>query len=341
MLFFRKGITTLGPAATRALRRKQAHQDKWPFSYSMLFDLSQKYTEDDEEMLSSLYEWIRAGDGVYKKTEEHRLKILDDVIFEEVKKRIDSLHAMRVHDMATSNGITSFDLFSRLASFGKVTIHASDYYDVLYISCPSGSRWCVVFDAEFEPIQFIGPGMVLSAFRREPPRYLVNRLAQSLVTTFVVPRATKLLRAVKLNRDHGTAQLPEGSVKVVKLFHPKCVALAAREPRFTLGRDDLFRPARTRYDIIRIMNALTPDHFETARVLESIPLIASNLPDNGLIVLGRNVDEEAGQLRATIFERCRTKLVPLYDFGNGYELKAPVLDLTVTSYPPATTSDGL
>jgi hypothetical protein len=79
--------------------------------------------------------------------------------------------------------------------------------------------------------------------------------------------------------------------------------------------------------VVRVMNALTPNHFDVERVREGVAACASNVVEGGMFIVGRSVDEEDARVQATAFIRRQSSLVPYRDFSEGYELKELVTDV--------------
>ena len=174
-----------------------------------------------------------------------------------------------------------------------MAVHATDYYDAIYVVRVPNSKWSVVFDAELQPLQFVGAGMVLSARRNAPWRYIANRLVQRWVLRRHLEPARQLLQAsLSNNGELISGNGVPAQVRRVPLFHPDCVAAARHDPRFTLGRHDLFAPSPRTYHVIRVMNVLTPEHLPEDLLRRAVCACATGLREGGLFVAGRTVDEE-------------------------------------------------
>lgn len=326
------GITAFGPRATAALAQEDAHRGWWPFAYTLLPELAKiSVTDADEALIERLYRSMRAGTGTYKITRRSRSAVMDEVLVNLLAERFPATSPIRIHDMAASNAVTSLEMFDCLRQKLDVYVHASDYYDALYIVSLADSAWQVVLDVNLRPLQFVGYGMVLSGYKWEPARYPINRLAQTIVRRRVVSRATEL--AARVLRE-GMETNGSGEVRRVSLFHPRCIEDARASTRFSLGRDDVFEPAPASYQVIRVTNALTTDHFSLDRVRDAIVAVCRNLERGGLLLLGRNADETDGALRATVFVRNGETLVGIRDLAGGYELKDEVEALRLDDRRP-------
>src|SRR4051812_28172699 len=85
-----------------------------------------------DEKLSRILGVMPAGCFTLKKTGGNRLKDLDEAIV----SHLDLLPAgrIRIHDMASSTGITSLELYDRLSAIRAVNMRSSDLYDAVFVA---------------------------------------------------------------------------------------------------------------------------------------------------------------------------------------------------------------
>jgi len=317
-VLYKHGITAPGPAAERALAAEAAHRGWWPFAYTLLESIGRDYREADEPLLERLYQSMAAGEGVFKITRRNRFRDLDERLAQELTGRFPGEDPLIVHDMAASSGITSLDLFRRLSRDRVVTVHATDYFDALWMADLPGERWTVVFDVDRHPLQVVGSGFVISCRQPPPLRYPVNRVLQTWLMKQVVPRAqARLDSGAEPDRPRGSGMV--AGVRRVPLFHPECVIEARAERGFHLGRHDLFQPNPHPCQVVRILNALTPAHFSPERVTAGIRAGATNLARGGLLILGRSPEDDDSRTRATAFEWTGETLATVWELNGGYE----------------------
>lgn len=320
-LLWKRGVTARGNFADWALQMEQRSEGWWPFAYTILEDIAGSYSDADEPLLQRLYESMRAGNGVYKITRCERFLELDTWLVNRLRCLAQNGRSWFVHDMAASNGITSLELFRSLKSVVDVRLLATDRFTEISIVPVPGSSWRVVFDAVGRPLQFVAPGKVLSAYRREPLRFPINRLWQAWVRRKVLPKAVRMLE------QGGAGVFVGASVHRVSLFHPQCLREAHVNRKFELAQHDALEPFCRQADIVRAMNFLTRRHLGLADFRTAANAVACSVVDGGLLIQGRNVDEDNGTLRATVFERQGGRLVPLQDFGGGSEERDEFVDL--------------
>ena len=211
-------------------------------SFAMLAEFDDKLSARDEvaiEIISRL--------DTSRTTYVRRHASLDDVIEEEIERNFKPTDAVRIHDAAVSNAITSVNLFEKVKSRSNIALHASDHIvELLAVTIP-GSRWRVVFDAKKRPLQFVGRRMVLPASNRRPPRgYPINRLIRQILRLTDLPQARRHLERAETS--------PSDNIERIGTFHPRAVALARRDSRFSLGWADMNVPLAGPFEIVRAMN---------------------------------------------------------------------------------------
>jgi hypothetical protein len=269
---------------------------------------------EEDEALFRLY--LHAiGGTVPKRTWRGRHSRFDELLVEEIEARFPADAALRVHDMAASNAITSLELFHRLSHRERLGFLATDISDAIHVVSPAAGGWRVVFDADKKPLQFIGRRMVLPADRPERKRYLVNRAIRQVLLATVLPRARRLLAA--------------GQGSSIPLFHPECVALARADARFRLGRDDVLRPRPGRYDVIRIMGLLGFRRFTPEAISAAVQAVSRQLAPGGLLAIGGNCSRQGGPFNGTIYRRDGDRLRALRDLDGGDFRKGLILGIAL------------
>jgi hypothetical protein len=325
-IILKRGVTRRGVFERRALSRESAHKGWWPFAYTLLDDLERQYTESDEPLLERLYRSMAAGNSVNKITRRERFTEVDSRLAMELDCRYPVNEPVVIHDMAASNAITSLELFNTLVARRRVILHATDYFDALFIVTLKNSPWTVVFDVDHNPLQIVGYGLVISARRGELLRHPVNRVVQALLSQTVLPHASATLTAAA-RMSANSVDSGESQVRKIRLFHPLCVAAARTTQNFRIGRHDLFQANPIRCHVVRVMNALTIHNFSAEQIQRAIKACVSDLIPGGLLILGRSADEEDERPRVTAFEWSGKTLTPVWDHNGGYESSGLVLSL--------------
>lgn len=218
--------------------------------------------------LEKLLEKMPAG-RTSKRTSRGRLTALDDVLIEEIGKRLTG--PISVHDMAASSAITSMELYQRIKISRPVTLRASDYYDAMFLVGPIG------LDVDGRPMK----------------RNVLSQLATQL-------------HKLGLSRRQS-------------LFHREAEALAIHDPNFTLAKESFFSPSPARYDVVRVMNALTEFNFPRSEIERALRAIMPTVKPDGLLVLGR-CDDADNHIQAAIFAKTEGRFSMLRQIGTGYPL---------------------
>jgi hypothetical protein len=305
-------VIRFGIVTREQLMESLGRAEKLPpaIAFPLVASFAGNLTELEEGALAVIYGEMPAGRTI-KLTWRERLRALDDLLLAEIERRFPAGQLLRLHDMAASNAITSVDLFGRLAATGRgISFVASDFYDALeVVTLPDG--WRVVFDAEGEPLQMIGRRMVLSA-AGERKRFPINRLVHAWMKRRTVPRARALLA--------------EGRAERIALFHPEALALAARDSRFELRREDVFSPRPGPYEVVKLVSFLSPHRYgpETAR--RALRGVADTLTEGGVLALGRT-EGASERIDASLFAKEDGRFVLLTDLRSGYSYKDLVLEM--------------
>lgn len=298
---FRFGITDRNDLAAASYNRRRP-----PYSYALLGDFGEEPSEAEEVAIEEICEQMAGGhSGLKRRTWRGRYREVDEVIATEIERFFPIGSSIRIHDMAASNAITSLDLFERLRDCGA-SVHATDHADAVDVVTLPGGRWKVIFDTEGRALQFVGRRVVIDAQRPDRRRFPVNRAMRRALNWAILPRA----RAVVRTGDRAmTAR--------VSLFHPKCLAVARKDGRFTVGRDNLFDPLPGIYDLVRIMGVfrVLPD----SAVVRAVRAVSPHVVSGGLLVIGVNDGQET-----TIFRKVDGGLQPVRDIGPGFDRRAIV-----------------
>jgi hypothetical protein len=244
-----------------------------------------------EERLYEAALAVMSGGARMKKTFRSRLAQLDSHLARIVRERFDNVPLLRIHDVGASTAITSVELFQRFAEMRPTAVHASDRYDFM-TAVDVWPAVTVYFDADNRPIQFAVAKWGMAVTERNARRKLPRLLAE---------KARRYL----------------SSGRRISLFHPKARALAASDPRFTLGHYDLFQPSDARYEIVRAMNVLNPKPLTPERIREGIASLSNQVVDGGLMILGRRAN-------VTIFEKTAGRMSPTFVLGTGYPVASLV-----------------
>jgi hypothetical protein len=263
-----------------------------------------------DRLLRRLYQSITVGSHATQNTWRGRFIDLDEILAVEIRSAFPLDQAVHVHDMAASSSITSMELFERLSrDRGNVSVHASDFFDRLYIVLSPHGRWQVVFNSALEPMQFVSGKWAISAARQE------TNLARRILARWL--KATELPSALQtlISTLHGPKDgKSTGCVKEISLFDPRSRELARTDGRFTLGKDDLCASSAEPAHVIRLMMH-SIHRWSDSQLSLAIKSIHRVLLDDGILVIGAMPKE--GVTDATIFRRSTSGFVTIKDIGDG------------------------
>lgn len=299
-LIWKRGVTKLNARAYRCLEQEQRNLGWWPFSYRLLDTLSHCYKETDEPLLDRLYASMEAGKGVYKITKRNRFERLNETLLEHLHM-LPAVTCLQVRDIAVSSGITSLEWYRCLALHTPLRLNASDFYHRVWLVQQGG--WTITFDEGNHPIQMAGYGMVMSIWRKEPWRLLINRMAQAYVNRFVVPAARRKLTQFRGSVVPTLSRAESRDVVEVSLFHPEVQQQSRDDVQFVIGQGDALQPLASQVHLIRVLNFLTPRHLDREQILMGWNALIASLVPGGLLIVGRTRDESDGALLVSAYQK--------------------------------------
>lgn len=319
-MIWKSSVMRVDERARRLLSRQNAGRGWWPFAYSLLIELQEDWSPENEGILDRIYRSIRGGDGIYKMTHRNRFPEVDEQIARTAERYVGDA-PVRIHDAAASNAITSLDLLRRLDEWfiargqpqAPVTMLASDYYDHLDFVTVPGSQWTVAFDVNQQALQVIGRRILLSGVSPPSLRYPINRMAHLIYARRCIEAAAKCLR-----EDIGVRRVP--------LFHPEALEVASRDQRFELRQHDVFQPTGEKFHIVRVMNLLTPGHLPESDVLRGVRASKQSLVPGGTFVFGRTMDDDDGRPCVTALEFTSSGPQIAWEVNGGAENRDLIVD---------------
>jgi hypothetical protein len=295
-----------------------------PDALTQLERLTERSSPEQDLLAKRLYRLIQFDSTLsqeerFQKTRRDRFPELNEMLAVEIRNAFPPDHIVHVHDIAVSSAISSMELFHRLSETASVHVHASDFFDTLYLVSPPQSRWQVVFNRALAPVQFVVPGLAISG-RRLPRDGIAKNFLRWWLVAHELPRAFEILASALYGPVGGEADEARRYVKGISMFDPRCRALARVDSRFTLGREDLFALSSGPYHVIRVMNALSPS-LPDSQLYKVLLAIHRALHDGGLLVIGSGGEE---QTRATIFRRSTNGFIAIKDMNSGSILRSRI-----------------
>ena len=111
-----------------------------------------------------------------------------------------------------------------------------------------------------------------------------------------------------------------------------------RDPRFSLGKADMYKPAPGAFDVIRVMSAFSL--LNQSQVERALQAICTPLVEGGLLIFGRNRGRQTHEIPTTVFARQGQRLIAWRDLMGGAEERAVALGLRLVTEPPPLPADA-
>lgn len=283
-------------------------------AYDLVLELDER-SEWSDRVLDAMTFQMSTGHGRknVRRTYRDRLTRLHGPIRDLLAETFGSDAEIRLHDAGASNAITSAELFTALADFPRLRLHASDF-TVHMTAVRLADGWRVIFDQFDAPIQIVGPGVVLRYPTRNCRKTPLLCLRTALAARRALPQARRAL-----------AGAGPGAVQRLDLFHPEARALAAAEPRFTLGRCDMLEMPESSADAILVTNVVFNWPEANRRAL--YPVLYRALSEGGLLIVGRighlrpEDKRQEDLISYSAFRKTPAGFIEIRAGGGGYETR--------------------
>jgi hypothetical protein len=302
-------------------RRKTRLGASRAIAYSVLN--SARSVWNSSNIFEQIVSTIRMSSGVYRTTKPGRFRDLDAMLEAVLKEYFPPSKALRVEDWASSDALAASELAVRLlGSYPFAQIVASDC--ILYlIQARSRPRELLILEPDGSPLQYVRGSFVVSLCSDERWIYPINRvyrrIGQRCYTQF-----SQMVSAEELNRLKAISDIECNSwaIKKIDLVHPNAVRLCKGDARFQVELHDAFSASRHKCHVVRVMNLYNPRVLGDNAVAVGARAVFRSLLEGGIAVIGRSHEPEGGANHATLFRRCKSKLVPLGRFGRGSEVES-------------------
>lgn len=290
-------------------------------SFLLLRELAQARDVDPEEY-DRLVGFAPMPNGIWKRTRQGRLRILDESVMALVHGRFRPDAKLIVADVAASTGVTSVEFFDVLRQSFDVDFIATDLYRDLVAVWHRRWRLGTVFDPEGRAVQYVWGRFVIPASLRESPAYPVNHAVKALITQRFVPAAQNALRQTDVHALAAFDEYHVGEWDVIRLPMLSKSALQAVQINqgFQFQVADVLQPFPARAHIVRAMNIITEDHFSDVlrrRVLANC--IQAVLP-GGLFIVGWSPTPDPTTVEATVYAVHNGVLTVALQLNGGSEI---------------------
>ena len=231
--------------------------------------------DNADELRAEILERFGDARGAYKRTYSDRFREFDRRSLEVLRERFSSDLALKLHDVAVSDGRTAVDFFELLAPvFPSLEFTASDYSNSIRIAEALGG-W-VAFSESGEPLEVTWPPFVHNLSKPEVWKaYPINFVHERVALGTLLPLAR--------------ARLKRGMARTVSLYCQRAFDLQRSNSRFKMASHDLLGPFKeTGIDVVRAMNVLHDGYFTAGQVTAIASRVLQALKDGGVFIVGRN-----------------------------------------------------
>lgn len=264
---------------------------------------------------------LRFSNGTYKRTHASRFNQFDSDLVQFV---LDSKHAnsLDVLDLAVSNAVTSVDLWDALRDGGveMASFLATDLYLHVEVETYSKGRIQLVRSTDGAIVQIRWGSIVINMFR--PESWLFFPVNRSFIEFFVPGIVSRC--------SQGYYGVPE--IKTIDLVSRNAIQRASREPKFRLAEASIFDPPSGTYGVVRAMNVLNEDYFDSKELSEAFTKALSAVAHDGLFVFGSNGDSGT-DVSGGIYRRVADSFVPLTAMGVDPTLHQLIVQSGRRSFP--------
>jgi hypothetical protein len=232
-----------------------------------------------------------------KTTAPNRFIDLDPLIV----KYLSAFNFPKIHDVAVSSGITSYELKLLLNETGIVSEYfISDRYMTYYYS---GKRIVRIYDDKKNLLY--GHIFGLLADGNLSNYFILSRLLFSLLKRF---ESKKDYKKILMLDTYSTQLINKGELKVINY-------------------DAFETEIISEFDFVRCMNLLNANSwFSDDQILKALLNIKNSLKDGGIFLIGRT-NQESNINNAAFFIKENNKFLHMEDLNDGCEFKRIILDL--------------
>lgn len=269
------------------------------FRRLLKYDLSNLDSILDKDLFISIIDSISLSNGTFKTTKSRRFDDIDDILL----RLIRPFESITIHDMAVSDGITSFELYEKLFSQKKpFELTISDKYFKLEEYRKFGFKLYYTLDCAF--------------------------VSSSFISIYANPKLSMLYPISKiLGKIARKLKLPSNKRKDISLINPVVKDLIIKQLINSL-EVDVFEEGDfdDKYSVVRCMNILNPKYFSVEKLNIAINNIVNSLVEGGVLIVGRT-DISTGINHASFYKKNKAGLALIEHSMGGSEI-SHLLDMS-------------
>ncbi len=284
-------------------------------------------TQKQIDVFENTIPQVRLASGVYRTTFRGRFRDFDKLVNARLAERFDGPAALRIEDWAASDCLASSEWAESLFPlFPAANVTASDLtLFLIEARLPDGSSY--VMEANGEILQYVRPPFVIRLNPPEPSLLVVNSFLEKRARA----RFRRLRESWRIPDEWLREECPEMFQQApfvfrkIPLIHPEAQSLRRSSERFSVRRHSVFEASTGLCDVVRTMNIFNLAYFSKERLIEGAHAVALSLPEGGVWIVGRTVQEDPPVHDASLFIREKTGFRLLEHFGTGSEIEDLVL----------------
>lgn len=287
--------------------------------YTRINEIDPQKQEQSEEIILENFSF---SDGSYKKTHSNRFNDFDEKIINRLEDVFDNNKKLLVHDLAVSDGRTSFDFFSKLQkTFLNLDFFASDKNMFVYAQTDlKNKKKKIITDEAGKILQIIFPPFVLNFYTSKRAWRFKIKKAIFYPLNFI------LLNLLKVTFIRNIFFKAGEEKQKITLLQNKVLSLTKTKNNFHIQNYDLLQKNPDQFDIIRAMNVLNFSYFTPEEVKTIVFNILNSLKEGGLFVVGAN-KAAATPVNGDLLIKKNGRFESLEKFGEGAPFREIILSI--------------
>jgi hypothetical protein len=244
----------------------------------------------DPLLVEALYKSFYVQNGTSKETRKGRFSEIDEITLSLLDKSSENV----IHDVAVSSGVTSLELYQKLARNGfDFKLYISDKFSRYYYT---GDNLRRIYDCN-------------------------HALTQAYILSFLSDKHLHWKHFFSKYSYHLIRLLPDKK-KVegnVLLYDPEVLSVLRVGEIYEIEYDIFASQFNSQFDLVRCMNTLNLAYFAASDISNAINNLKLSLKDGGLLQVGRT--SSSGTNNVSYFRKVGDSLCWIEDTNGGSEIK--------------------
>lgn len=284
--------------------------------------------DEDASVYDELVRRVLMPNGTWKQTATRRLREVDALVVDLLKKTYSPGSHITVTDLAASTGVTSVEFYQTLSAWFAVDFIASDLYRDVFVIASRRWHWAVILDHSGAALQYIIGRFVLPGQLSESWSYPVNRALKRFAKLVLLPRARVVFASgAGCRRTPYFMPRSVGHYEIRRLpfFSYRCWRLLQQTTSFRFEIVDIMRPIPHCSHVVRAMNIVTPDYFDDAHARIAIRHCVQAIEPGGWLIMGQSKALSPSDVQATVYRMHWPEVEVLARLNGGCPMEKLVL----------------